>query len=256
MVPATPLAALAGRERAIIWAALIAVAGLAWTYLFVTAADVSRMSGAMATMTPWSAVDFALMFVMGSVMMVAMMLPSAAPMVLLYAAVARRARNKGQVLAPVGAFACGYIAVWVLFSTVATTLQWALEQAALLSPMMTSASPAFAGTLLIGAAVYQWTPLKAACLEHCRAPIEFLSRRWRPGIGGSVAMGLEHGAYCVGCCWALMALLFVAGVMNLLWVAAIAALVLVEKLTPLGRASGRAAAVLLAAAGLGLILFG
>ena len=148
-------------------------------------------------------------------MMVGMMLPSATPMVLLYARVCRKSLD---MAAPdTGAFVMGYVAVWTLFSAAATALQWGLEQAALLSPTMTSASPFFAGMVLVLAGLYQWTPAKQACLSRCRSPVEFLSTHWRPGAGGAFAMGLRHGAFCVGCCWALMALLFVGGVMNLLW---------------------------------------
>ena len=204
------------RDQAVTIASLVAVTALAWAYLVALAGDI----GAMPEVAPWSAIDFWLMLVMWAVMMVGMMLPSAAPMILLYAAVSRKQRGRGHVFAPTGVFAAGYLVAWTVFSLAATALQWALEQAALLSPMMVGASPYLGGALLITAGVYQWTPLKHACLENCRAPAEFLSRIWRPGTGGAVAMGVHHGAYCIGCCWVLMGLLFVGGVMNLLWVAA------------------------------------
>jgi predicted metal-binding membrane protein len=137
-------------------------------------------------------------------------------------------------VAPTGAFVAGYVAIWSAFAFFATGLQWALDRAAALSPHMATINPAFGGTILIAAGLYQWTPLKDACLGHCRSPVAFLSGHWRRGVGGALRMGVEHGAFCVGCCWALMALLFVGGVMNLLWVAAITIAVLTEKLASIG----------------------
>jgi predicted metal-binding membrane protein len=208
--------------------------------------------GAMAALQPkpWGALDFLLMFLMWAIMMVAMMLPGATPMILLFAAINRKQRERGHPYAPLGAFVAGYIAVWSAFSMGATLLQWGLERAALLSPMMVSTSPLLGGGLLVVAGVYQWTPLKHACLKHCRSPLHFLSRGLRKGAGGALVMGLEHGAFCVGCCWFLMGLLFVGGVMNLLWVAAIAAFVLFEKVLPHGVLAGRLSGALLVLAGL------
>ncbi len=238
------------RDRAVTLASLGAVTVLAWAYLVALAGDM----GAMPEVAPWMALDAALMFVMWAVMMVGMMLPSAAPMILLYAAVSRKQRGRGHVFAPTGAFAAGYLVAWTLFSLAATALQWALEQAAPLSPMMVGTSAWLGGGLLVAAGVYQWTPLKHACLENCRSPVAFLSRIWRKGTGGAVVMGVHHGAYCVGCCWILMTLLFVGGVMNLLWVAAIAAFVLVEKLAPHGHLVSSASGALLVLAGAILIV--
>jgi predicted metal-binding membrane protein len=133
----------------------------------------------------------------------------------------------------------GYLVVWTGFSALATTLQWALEQATLLSAMMVSTSPLLGGALLITAGAYQMTPLKQACLIHCRSPVQFLSSHWRKGTGGAFRMGLAHGLYCLGCCWVLMVLLFVGGVMNLLWIAALAGFVLAEKIIPRGVLFGR-----------------
>jgi predicted metal-binding membrane protein len=175
------------------------------------------------------------------VMMVAMMVPTAAPMTLLYAAVARKAATQHNPLAPTSVFVAGYIAMWTIFALVATLAQHALDQAALLSPMMVSTSPRFGAALLIAAGVYQFTPLKNACLRNCRAPAHFLSRYWRTGNLGAFRMGLRLGTFCVGCCWILMGLLFVGGVMNLLWIAAIAIFVLLEKTIPFGDVSGRIA---------------
>jgi len=256
------LESLLKRDRAIVLAGLIGVTGLAWIYLFVMAAetggmaDMSQGGGALAALQvkPWSGLDFLLMFLMWAIMMVAMMVPSAAPMILLFAAVHRKQRERGQTFAPVSAFVAGYIAVWSAFSLGATLLQWGLDQAALLSPMMVGNSPSLGGGLLVVAGLYQWTPLKYACLKHCRSPIHFLAQGMRKGSGGAFVMGLEHGAFCVGCCWFLMGLLFVGGVMNLLWVAAIAAFVLLEKVLPYGAGGGRVTGALLVLAGL-FVLF-
>jgi len=250
----TSLEAFLKRDRWFVLAGLVGVTALAWAYLAAMVADMSAM--AMPTFAPWSAFDFWLMFVMWAVMMVGMMLPSAAPMILLYATISRRQRGRGHIFAPTGVFAAGYVVAWTAFSLAATALQGALEQAALLSPMMAATSPYLGGALLVAAGVYQWTPLKHACLENCRAPAEFLSRSWRNGTGGAIAMGVHHGAYCVGCCWVLMGLLFVAGVMNLLWVAAITAFVLIEKIAPGGHRFARAAGVLFVAAGVYMTIYG
>jgi len=233
MNSATNLEAFLKRDRWFVLAGLTGVTALAWAYLVVMAADMATI--AMPAVAPWSVLDFWLMFVMWAVMMVGMMLPSAAPMILLYAAVSRKQRGRGHALAPTGVFAAGYLVAWTAFSLAATALQWALEQAALLSPMMVSTSPYLGGALLVAAGVYQWTPLKHACLQNCRAPAEFLSRSWRNGTGGAVAMGIHHGAYCVGCCWFLMGLLFFGGVMNLYWIIGLSVIVLIEKTIPGGR---------------------
>jgi predicted metal-binding membrane protein len=198
-------------------------------------------SGSMMTLRPWTSLDFALTFAMWTVMMVGMMVPSAAPTALIYAAVARKAARQGAVLAPTIIFVSGYVAVWTVFSLLATVIQWGLERAALLSPMLASTSPSLGAALLVGAGVYQLTPMKAACLRHCRAPAQFISQHWRPGRTGAFQMGIIHGAYCLGCCWILMGLLFFGGVMNLLWIAAITITVLAEKVLPFGNWAGRIA---------------
>lgn len=204
---------------------------------------------AMLGVRAWTWTDAGLMFLMWTVMMVGMMVPSAAPMTLLYGAVARKAAAQGSPLAPTAVFVAGYLSMWALFSAAATAAQWGLERAALLSPAMVATSPALGAALLIAAGIYQLTPLKRACLRHCRSPAHFLSGHWRGGTTGAFRMGLEHGAYCLGCCWVLMGLLFVGGVMNLLWIAAIALFVLVEKLVPHGVGGGRLAGIAMIAAG-------
>jgi predicted metal-binding membrane protein len=276
------------RDRLPALLGIIGVTVLAWLYLVWLAAGMGEMNGGMGEMSgadsggmaaggmsgmggsgtsagamagmampalhAWTPGYFVLMFLMWSVMMVGMMLPSASPMILLYDRVRERQEAKGASLAGTGVFALGYLAAWALFSLLAVLAQWALEQAALLSPMMASASPRLGGGLLMLAGLYQWTPLKNTCLVHCRAPITFLAHHWRPGRAGAFRMGLHHGLYCVGCCWVLMALLFVFGVMNLLWIAALAIFVLLEKLLPRGDLVGRATGGLMIAAGLWLVL--
>jgi len=203
--------------------------------------SMAPMKDAMTAVQPWTATEFGLRLAMWAVMMVAMMVPTAAPMTLLYAAVARKAAAQHSPLAPTSVFVTGYIAMWTMFSLVATIAQHALDQAALLSPMMVSTSAGFGAALLIAAGIYQLTPFKNACLRNCRAPAHFLSQYWRTGNLGAFRMGLRLGAYCVGCCWILMGLLFVGGVMNLLWIAAIAIFVLLEKTIPFGEVGGRIA---------------
>jgi predicted metal-binding membrane protein len=239
----------------------------AWVYVVETAhrmaagspgmsgQSMAPMIGAMTGIQPWTATEFVLRLAMWAVMMVAMMVPTAAPMTLMYAAVARKAAAQHNPLAPTFVFVTGYIAMWTLFSLVATIAQQALEKTSLLSPMMVSRSAIFGAAVLILAGIYQFTPLKNACLRNCRAPAHFLSRYWRSGNLGAFRMGLRLGAHCVGCCWILMGLLFVGGVMNLLWIAAIAIFVLLEKTIPFGDISGRfAGAGMIAAGALSLAL--
>jgi predicted metal-binding membrane protein len=250
------------RERVPVLAALAATTALAWAYLVMMAGG---MHGAMPDMPgmaeamrpgPWTAAHFAMTLGMWAVMMVGMMLPAAAPMVLFFATFSRRSRERGHTVAPVGAFVSGYLGVWSAFALGATGFQWALDRAALLSPHMAAVSPVVGGGLLIAAGLYQWTPLKDACLGLCRSPVAFVMGHWRPGAGGAFRMGLEHGAFCVGCCWALMGLLFVGGVMNLLWVAAITLAVLAEKVAPRGGWIARATGIALVLGGVWVIAAG
>jgi predicted metal-binding membrane protein len=256
MSDATAIESLVKRDRLFTAVGLAIIVALCWVYLVVLATDMGGMSdmGGMDMATAWTATEFALMFVMWAVMMVAMMLPSAAPMILLFAAITRRNRDQGHVMAPTGIFAAGYLTAWAGFSLAATVLQWGFDSLALLSPMMASASAIFSGIILIAAGLYQWTPLKHACLAHCRSPLYFLGHHWRKGTGGAFVMGIHHGFYCVGCCWVLMALLFVGGVMNLLLIAAIALAVLIEKVVPRGDVVGRIGGGVLTVFGVYLIL--
>ncbi len=244
-------ASLPRRDRISILVALFGITLLAWVYLAAMAMEEMPMSGAeMMGIHPWSALDFFLMFLMWTVMMVGMMVPTAVPMTLVYAAVARKATRQGTPLAPTATFVLGYIAMWSLFSVVATLFQWGLDQAALLSPMMVSNSPALGAGLLIATGTYQWLPFKNTCLQHCRAPAHFFAEHWHAGGSGAFRMGLEHGVLCLGCCWALMGLLFLGGVMNLLWIAAITLFVLLEKVLPFGDRGGRVMGALMVLAGL------
>jgi predicted metal-binding membrane protein len=174
-----------------------------------------------------------------------MMTPSAMPMILLYARVGRQAAGTGKPLAATGWFAGGYLLIWIAFALAATSAQWALQRAGLLTPTMEGASNVFGGLVMIVAGLYQWTPLKDTCLQQCQAPWLFIQRHggFRGGARGSLALGARHGLFCAGCCWALMALLFVGGVMNVLWIAAITILVLAEKIIPAGRLISRIAGV-------------
>ncbi len=207
------------------------------------------------TMTAaWTARDLGLATVMWTVMMVGMMLPSAMPMTLVFARISRTRRAAGAAAVPVGVFVGAYLAVWAAFSVIAAMGQLGLQRVALLSAPALVAAPAVGGALLVVAAIYQVTPLKNACLSRCRSPLGFLLGEWREGWRGALVMGARHGAICVGCCWALMAVLFVVGVMNLAGVAAITAFVLLEKLAPPGRLTSWASAAALAAWGLYLLL--
>ena len=231
------------RDRVLVAAGLVAVVAAAWGYTLAGAGM------AMDVPSAANAATLALTFAMWWVMMAAMMLPAAAPTVLLFAAVNRKSGERGHPVVPTGMFAAGYILAWGGFSAAATVAQAALEQSGLLTPMLSSAGAYLGAALLIGAGVYQLTPLKDACLRHCRAPHDFIARRWRRGGAGALRMGLEHGAFCLGCCWVLMGLLFYGGVMSPLWIAGLALYVLVEKLAPAGHWIGRFA-------GLGLIAWG
>ena len=213
----------------------------------------SDMMTVMAPMA-WTPGYAVLMFFMWWIMMVAMMLPSASPMILLFARFNRTQRDKGASYVPTGVFALGYLLVWAAFSQVAVTVQWGLERGGLLSSMMASTSVTLGAVLLIAAGVYQLTPLKYACLKHCRSPLFFISHHWRPGEWGALRMGLEHGAFCTGCCWFLMALLFYGGIMNLFWIIGLALFVLLEKVAPAGHWVGWVMGVGLIAWGGALLL--
>lgn len=251
-----PLESVLKRDRAVVLAGVIGVAGLAWAYMFYTALSMNGMGAgmAMARLQSWTAADFSLMFLMWAVMMTAMMVPTAAPMVLLFATVNRQRREKQQPYVPTGVFLAGYLVVWSGFAAAATVVNWALHVNSLLSSMMGASTSAYlGGALLIAAGAFQWSRLKYVCLTHCRSPLSFLMSGWREGPRGALVMGLRHGVYCVGCCWVLMALLFVLGVMNLLWIAALAGFVLLEKVAPASLRVSRTSGLLLAGWGVWMV---
>ena len=254
------------RDRWVTISGIILLTVLSWAYLFGLAAGMddmamegdlmSSVSGLMGPqLSTWSVRDFFFMFLMWSVMMVAMMLPSASPLILLHVRVNRQQEDGGDGFHGTVAFAIGYLLVWTSFSAVATLLQWGLEKLAVLSPMMASTSPLLGAGLLLAAGIYQLTPFKNVCLRHCRSPVHSLMQHWRRGTSGAFMMGFHHGAYCIGCCWLLMALLFVFGVMNLVWIAVLSVFVLLEKVVPRGELVARVAGVGFIVAGVS-VLFG
>lgn len=248
--------AILRREQAIIIGCLTTIVLLAWFYLLHINSAMPNMTSDMPGMTiphQWNLLDLILLFIMWSVMMIAMMLPSTAPMTLAFHSVNRRRRNSTGPIVSTYIFSLGYIVTWIIYSAVATLAQWSLHEALLISSAMVVTSPYLSGGLLVIAGVYQWTPLKRVCLAGCRSPLSFLMSEWREGTRGAFVMGLRHGSYCIGCCWVLMALLFVTGVMNLLWIAVIAIFVIVEKLLPRGELIGKFAGFALVSIGLAII---
>lgn len=243
--PPSPGRAEPGLERLlrrpdlVVAAGVLGLAAVAWW-------DLLRRGDVLcaAIAAPWQWGDLGMAIAMWSIMMVAMMVPSAAPMAMTFARVQRHRRATGQVATPLALFVAGYVLVWTAWSVGAATLQWAMQSLLLLSHHLTLESSWLAGAVLIAAGIYQWTPLKARCLVHCRSPLGFFLARWREGWAGALGMGARHGLYCVGCCSALMALLFVVGVMNMVWVAGLTAYVLAEKLLPWAAASRGVGAVL------------
>jgi predicted metal-binding membrane protein len=244
------------RQRVVIVAALAGIAALAWIYLFIEAADMTvAMTGMDRTMAmpPMSAVELVLLFAMWWVMMIGMMLPGVAPMILTFATVNRQRRARHQPYVPAALFAAGYLLAWGGFSVAATLVQSALERSALLSAMdMAINSRQLGGLLFVLAGLYQFTPVKLSCLQFCRSPLDFVINHWRDGPAGALRMGAVHGLYCLGCCWVLMLLLFAVGVMNLVWIAGLAIVVLLEKLSA-GPWAGRIGGVLLTGYGAWLL---
>ena len=268
---ATAAEALFRRERWIVGGGLVVICVLSWWYV-ISGAGTGMNTLSMTTWEfppplrvpptegSWEGTYWIIMLLMWWVMMVAMMTPSAAPMILLYAHVHRRSLKTGEqnsAIGPTSAFAGGYLACWLGFSIVAIALQWALEQAGLVhSMLMWSTSNVMSSAFLIAAGIYQLTPLKDLCLKHCRSPLHFLMHNWRKTPAGAFVMGFRHGAYCVGCCWFLMALLFVGGIMNLVWIAGLAIFVLVEKLSRHGVWMGRLSGLAMFAGGIYLLANG
>jgi predicted metal-binding membrane protein len=233
-------------DRAVVAVCLLAAVALAWGWLWHNAG-----MGMGMPMQP----HLLPLFAMWWIMMVAMMLPSAAPMILLFATMSQREKAQGRPYMPAAALAAAYLAVWGIFALGAAGLQWWIEMHVEAVMAEGLSSPWANATLLLACGAYQFTPLKQACLRNCRSPLQFILTRWRPGWGGALAMGVEHGAYCVGCCWLLMGLLFIGGVMNLWWVIGIAVYILLEKVVPGGPWLGRVLGAVLVAAGT-LVLIG
>jgi predicted metal-binding membrane protein len=260
------------RDRIVVILALTLLTALAWSYLLWLSADMamggmemgdfrmipSGMGLMVPAHTPWLAMEFVFVFAMWTVMMVGMMTPSAAPIIVMYARVGRQTETQGTPFAATVWFTAGYFLVWVTFALLATLVQWALERTALLDSWMASTSNILGGLLFVAAGSYQWTRLKDVCLAQCQRPFAFLMRQggFRRDAPGSLMLGLRHGAYCVGCCWVLTALLLVGGVMNVLWIALLALLIILEKVIPFGRQIAPLAGIVLVAAGAWLFSMG
>jgi len=250
------------RDRAIVIIGLITITLLAWIYTInrsvgMTSTDdmlVTQMS--LSGMQVWQVEDVVFNLVMWATMMIAMMIPSAAPMILTYIGLNRRRNISSTSISATTLFLLGYLIVWFSFSAGATLLQWGFQSAGMLSPDTMRLPPLAGGILLILAGIFQFTPLKDVCLSNCRTPLSFLTTEWRDGAKGALIMGLRHGRYCLGCCWHLMLLLFVAGVMNLLWVALIAGFVLAEKVMPAGRWVSRVGGLIVVGWGVWLLFQG
>jgi len=243
------------RDLLLLLGALGGLVALCWLYLIEASRGMAGMNAAMG-MKPWSKVDFLLMFAMWVVMMVGMMVPTAIRSVLIFVQIGVRAAERDRSFVSGYWFTSGYVLIWTLFSAAATVLQWFLDQAALLSPMMVSSSAFLGAILLIGAGAWQFSPVKDVCLRHCQSPVMYFATHFRPGISGAVSLGIQHGWYCLGCCWLLMSLLFVGGVMNLVWIAAITAFVLIEKLLPATLRASRLSGWVMIVAGVGYLAWG
>jgi predicted metal-binding membrane protein len=249
MTETSALETVLRHDRLIVAVGLAGAVALAWVYLAAGASIDMSMVGMPMDPMPWSTFHTALMFTMWWVMMIAMMVPSATPMVLLFTAIKRKQGASVSPAVEAWVFLGGYLLIWASFSLVAVLAQWGLERAGLLDMAMVSTGATLGGVILLVSGLYQFTPVKTACLRYCQSPVLFLSRYWRTGAAGALRMGLRHGGFCLGCCWFLMVLLFVAGVMNLAWIAAIALYVACEKLLPLGQRLSRAAGVALIVSG-------
>jgi predicted metal-binding membrane protein len=248
---------VAARPRASLVAVTLVLPLACWIWVVLMARDMyGPMSGASAWMmtVTWDWPRLLLLWAMWAAMMAAMMLPTMTPALLLYAKVMRRRGDEAAAIARINLMAAGYVLVWALFSVGATVLQRILSETSSLTMMMEPASTLIAATLLLIAAIYQWTPLKSACLHQCRSPITLFTTGWREGRDGAFRMGVEQGLYCLGCCWALMLLLFAGGVMNLVVILALTAWVAIEKIAPFGQQSARVGGALLAVVAIWLLV--
>ncbi len=234
MTKTSPLAYVLKKDRFIVLIALFVLCVLSWLYIIylynqMYPMNMDALFFAMPMTPSWSWTDFVLLFLMWFVMMIAMMTPSVTPLVLIFTLINRKRQQRQNPFVPSGYLLCGYFLVWAAFSLFATLLQWLLQQVSLLNPEMITTSKILGGSILILAGVFQFTPLKNTCLRHCRTPISFIHQYWKDGKIGALRMGIQNGIYCLGCCWILMILLFVSGIMNILWIAVISLFVLIEK---------------------------
>lgn len=245
------------RDRRIVLTALTAITVLTWVHMYQmspsTALTIDAAVCSAPTGTAWNLQSLLLAFLMWNVMMVGMMIPTASPMILMFATTNRRHRDQNGPFVPTAIFVLGYVIVWTGYSAGATLAQWGMHSASLLTPYTLRTTPAVGGLLLIAAGLFQWSPLKHRCLTQCQTPLSFLMTEWREGTSGALLMGLKHGAYCVGCCWAIMALMFVAGAMNLLWTALLTAFMLVEKVAPARQQIEKLAGIVFVFAGVGMV---
>lgn len=242
------------KDRVIVSSALFLLCLLSWLYIIYLYKQMYPMNMdalffAMPMTADWTWTDFVLLFLMWFVMMIAMMTPSVTPLVLVFATINRKRKEQQNPFVPSGYLLSGYFIVWAAFSLFATLLQWLLQQVSLLNPEMETTSKILGAIILISAGIFQFTSLKVRCLKYCRTPIDFILRKWKHGKWGALQMGMDNGIYCLGCCWILMILLFVSGIMNLLWIAIIAIFVLIEKVLP-------AAKLVSSIAGIALIGYG
>ncbi len=246
------------RDRIVLVAGLVVTSGVAWAHMIRMASDTSAAAChaaiASASSRSWAAADFATAAAMWTVMMLAMMLPVVSPWILVFSKVARERDLRPSPFPAVRAFLAGYGAVWLAYTLAAAAAQFVMQRVALVSGDSIVTNPLVAAGLLLAAGVYQWTPLRDACMSHCRSPLGFFLTTWREGRWGSVVMGAKHGLYCVGCCWAVMALSFVFGVMNLLWMALVTAFLLVEKVTSIGPWMSKMAGAALIACSLWMLI--
>ena len=232
----TPLEYILRRDRFIVIAGLFIISILAWLYIIylyrqMEVMNMDALFFAMPMTPEWTATDFIFMFLMWLVMMIAMMTPSVAPLILLFAKVNRQRKEQQSPFVNTFYLFTGYFVVWGGFSLIATLLQWLLQQLSWLNPDMIITNKILGAIILIAAGIFQFTAIKQTCLSYCKSPLDFIYKHWGEGKNGAIKMGFKNGAYCVGCCWVLMVLLFVSGVMNILWVALIALFVLIEKVS-------------------------
>ncbi len=246
------MGSLLRRERVLVFSCLAAVIIVSWVYMLRMAWEMPEVGAGTtpACLMNWGPHDIAHMFMMWGIMMTAMMFPSATPMILMFTTVNERQRENQSPLIPTGLFVLGYFLVWTSYSILAAAAQWGLHVATLLSHNLAITNPVLGGILLMGAGVFQWTPFRDACMSKCRSPLGFLMAEWREGRLGALIMGLKHGLNCVGCCWLLMLLSFVLGIMNMAWMAVLTVFMLIEKAYPGSQWVSRASGLILIAWGL------